>query len=182
MKIEYEVANVQIVRYLTAEKVIEVGFSKIKESNPLSKLVLHTLHLDTKTPMQLKAEQELHEMLAQPLGMWDEREMYTRTLALVTFAGEMKAQEFFERLEKSGYYPASVSEGMAYLPILAEKGIAVGAVFHLGTSFRDEKYTEFRLLTKSKGEVEPIPFFSTMKLKQYYHIVVVKKEKENKRK
>jgi hypothetical protein len=110
--------------------------------------------------------------------LWDESEEYTRTLALVTFAGEMKAKEFFERIEKSGYYPASVSEGMAYLPILAEKGIDVDTVFHLGTSFRDEKYTEFRLLTRSNGEVEPIPFFSATRLKQYYHIVVVKKEKK----
>lgn len=182
MKIEYEMADVKIVRYLTIAKALEVGFDRFKRSKALSKLVFHTLHLDTKTPKQLKAEQELQEMLAQPLGIWDEIEEYTRTLALITFSGEMKAKEFFERLEKSGYYPASVSEGMAYLPILAERGIVADTVFHLGTSFRDEKYMESRLLTRSNGEVEPISFFSATRLKQYYHIVVVKKEKENQKK
>lgn len=183
MEIKYEIPDVRIVRYPTIAKALEVGFSKVSGSHALSRLVLHTLHLDTKTQKQLKAEQELVEMLSHPLELDGEGEEYQRTLALVTLVGEMKAQEFFERLGKSGYYPASVSEAMAYLPILAEKGIAVDAVFHIGTSFRNEKHEEFRLLTRSKGEVELIPFYHHgARLKQYYHIVVVKKEKENQRK
>jgi hypothetical protein len=129
--------------------------------------------------VRIEKEMELAEMLLQPLpteyGDGTER---TETLAIVSLEWEMERKEFYEELAKSDYYPAGMSESMSYLPILSTKDVIVDTIFHLGTLLLNVKYMEFRLLTRSNGYVEAIPFYPATKLKSYYHVVVVKKEKK----
>src|ERR1035437_247794 len=179
MKLEHEVEGVGIDWFRTVEEALAAGLGKPSPVKAISGLVLNTLHLDSKNKVRLEKEEELAELLRQPLtGEYEDGMRHTETLALVSLEWEMERKEFYEELAKSDYYPAGLSESMSYLPILATKNIVVDAIFHLGTLLLNEKYTEFRLLTRSNGYVEAIPFYPATKLKPYYHVVVVMKEKK----
>ena len=174
MKIEHEMKSVRIVRHHTIADALMVGLSKYPLDG-LSNRIFSALHLNKPTV----AEQELAEMLYQPL--WREYEgetVYERTLALISLDMEIGVHEFYQELVKNDCYPASFSEGMSYLPVLVASDVMIDAVLHLGTSLRDEKWMEYRLLTREKGNVELIHFYSAMKLKSYYRTIVVKEEKK----
>ncbi|MFZ2983954.1 MAG: hypothetical protein WA053_02615, partial [Minisyncoccia bacterium] len=95
--------------------------------------------------------------------------------ALASLDTEVGVREFYEELDRKGYFPESLSEGSAYLALLLAGGVKIGAVLHLGTFILDEEYREQRLLTREHGRAELIPLYHATKLKSYYHIVVVKK-------
>ncbi|MCX6790516.1 MAG: hypothetical protein NTV60_03260 [Candidatus Kaiserbacteria bacterium] len=169
--------NVEIVRHATIANGLEACFGKPPSGKTMG-IVLSTLHLDRKTKAKLEAEEELASMLLEPLtGEYETENRYRRTLAVASLPWEMEVREVYQKLREKEYYPASFSEGMSYLPVLVAKGIVLDTVFHLGTFLRNEKNTEFRLRTKSKGEVELVPFYHST-LKAYYSLIVVKKEKK----
>lgn len=172
IQVAHMIEGVIVVRHPTPLEALEAGFGKPKIAQGFFR-----------SDKQIAKDIELTELLSQPLSWEHEGEArYTRTMALVYLEWEMEEHAFNVELAKSDFYPASLSESMAYLPMLAARGIAFGAVFHLGVALRDEEFREFRLLTRGKGEVEKIPMYQATKLKQFYRIVVVKKEKEEKKK
>ena len=175
MKIEYETKDVKIVRYRTPAEALASGF-RAGISGSLSRIVLDTLYKGKPAEVD-----ELAEALREPL--WREYEgekTYERTLALISLSREMEIREFYQKLNEleSGYYPASLSEGMSYLPVLAKDGVQADVVIHLGTSFRDEEYHERRLLTKKNGSAELVAFYPATRLKPHYKLIVVKREKK----
>lgn len=179
MNILYEISDVKIEPYRTVAEALEAGFRKFAKEKAISKAVLHTLHLDNKTKAALEKEEEIEIMLRQPLWSGYESELsYTRTLALVSLESKIEVKDFCRELAQSGYFLASLSESMSYVPILINQHIKIDYILHLGTILRNERFEEFRLLTKNKGESELISFYPGTKLKPYYHIVVVKKEKK----
>ena len=179
MKIEHEIKDVQMVRYRTISEALIVGLGK-HLLDGISNRILDTLHL-----LNADEESELSEVLHEPLWrVYEDEKSCTQTCALVSMEQEMTEHEFRLALTKNDhqYVPASISEAMSYLPVLKEKGIEVDFVFHLGTSFRTEKFFEQKILTRKNGTVELVPFYHATKLKPHYTIVVVKEEKKQAKK
>lgn len=178
MKIEH-MENVRVVRHHTEAEAVIAGLGK-HALNGVSNRILSLLHLERTDP----AERELAEVLRSPL--WREYEgepVYDRTCALVSLEGDMGVHEFYEELAEKDYFPASVSEGMSYLPVLSANKIEVETVFHLGTAtfVGEHNEKERRLLTRKQGSVELIPFYHATRLKPHYHIVVVRKAEKKKK-
>lgn len=172
MKIEYEIKNVKVVRHHTIAEALTMGLG-----NRLTDNLFRFIRDLLRQSRSLDERKELIEVLSEPLSKeYEGKKTYERTIALVSLDKEIKIREFYQELAKSEYYPASVSEGMSYLPILASSGVRVDALFHLGTFFRNEEYIEQRLVTRRNGSAALIAFHPTMKLKPYYHIIVVKNE------
>lgn len=174
MKIEYEIKNVKVVRHHTIAEALTMGLGNRLTDN-LFRFVRDLL----RQSRSLDEKEELIEVLGEPLlKEYEGKKTYERTIALVSLDKEIGIREFYQELAKGEYYPASVSEGMSYLPILASDGVRIDAVLHLGTFLRNEEYIEQRLLTRKNGSAALVAFHPTMKLKPYYRIIVVKAEKK----
>jgi hypothetical protein len=114
------------------------------------------------------------ETLRQPLiGEHEDRNPYYKTLALASLKRGMSVRELYSDLTGQKCHPASLSEGMAYLPIVS-RHVEIDVVLHLGTCIRDDAFHERRLLTRRGGIVEWFPFYPARKLKPGCHVVVVK--------
>ena len=173
MKIEHELPDIAVVRFRTIAEAL-IASSGTHHLNDLSVRVLNTLHLNR----QSKAEAVVLEVLHQPLvAMYEDVSEYRRTLAVVSLEKEMNLNDFFQALNESNYYPASMSESVSYLRALRGRGVNVSPIFHLGTFILDDQYREQRLLVRDNGTVELVPSYPMTKLKAYYWIVVVKKER-----
>ncbi|MHB1163215.1 MAG: hypothetical protein ACYCZZ_01665 [Minisyncoccota bacterium] len=112
----------------------------------------------------------LRERLTQE---YEGERVYERTCALVTLDGETPMHKLYQELASNGYFPASMSEGLAYLAILAREAVEVNVVPHLGTFICDREFHERRLVTRRDGKIEFIDFCSLTKLKAHYRIVAV---------
>ena len=173
MKIEYEVKDVEIVRKRTIAEALEARPGG-RLLGGLPHLLLSTLSR-SRSPDIPNGERELAEILREPL--WKECEgerVCKRTLALASLDKGMSMREFYRELNDARYYPASISEGTSYLPVLAARSVRAD-LLHLGTVLRIE-YGEYRLLTKKNNAVELVAIYPATQLKPHYKIVVVKKE------
>ncbi|MHB0865954.1 MAG: hypothetical protein ACYC1Y_03600 [Minisyncoccota bacterium] len=163
MKIEHLKKGVEIIRHQTIAHAFMV--------NPGSYAAIFA-------PFVSRVLDEGHstdaELLREPLTQEYEGErVYERTCALVSLDGETPIHKLYQELAGSGYSPASVSEGLAYLAILVKEAVEVNAVPHLGTFICDREFHERRLLTRRDGKIEFIDFCSLTKLKAHYRIVAV---------
>lgn len=176
MKIEHEIVGVGITRYRTIAHALALIQGK-HHLHDFSSFVLSTMRLDRKKEEDLPLLDLLHEPLRRE---YEGAETYEKTLALVSLEKEMLVQDFCKTLDERGYYPASTSESASYLLALMHRGTRAYPLFHLGTAIRDEKFQEYRLLMREDDKIEFIPFYpATTKLKAYYLIVAVKKERRD---
>ncbi len=201
MNIEQEIPNVPVMRCATAGETLRIVLGRPMPSKIVTEAAnrvgprfagaMENLLPGKKNKqmaereVKLKAEREakkkfLDEVLLLPLMEGYEDVSYARTMALVALEKNMKRGEFRQELFENGYFPASFSEGIAYLALRTARGKVVDdPVLHLGTFFPGDKCTEYRFLTKSNGDDDLIPFFAETELKQFHRIVVVKVEKHH---
>lgn len=164
MKIIQEVPDVEVIRYRTVAESLRASYGN---------------WLFTADAL-LSRKNRNHECLGfldRPLSFeYEGKPSYTRTMALVELSEDVKVQEYYKALAGKGFYPASVSEGLSFLFTLRHP--KVDQVFHLGTVFRDDSYTEYRLLTRKGGGVEFVAFYpNATKLKTHYNLVAIRMKK-----
>lgn len=153
MKIEHETKDVLVTRYATIATAFSIGL-KDRRKGIITEL----------------------ERFREPLAHDYEGEMrYARTLALASVGIEMRVNEFYLALKGLGYYPASMSEDVAFLFELMRRRSKVGTVLHLGTILRED-FKEQRLVTSEEKGGSIIDFYPQTMLKPHRSIIVVKNE------
>lgn len=159
-----QLREVQVVRHATTKAALEACFGKVWPH----RWAIHPL------------DEELPEMLDQPLLGAFQAAVYRATLGYVDIDTPMTEKQFrheLERIEPHVFHLASISEGLSYLSRLRdlkipqEKGVRV---LHLGTNLQTVAYYERRLITSQDGVPTLIPYMSGKVLPAPVRIIVVK--------
>ena len=168
MKIGHREQDVEVIRHSSIAEALLLDFGY--HENVFLRRLLEVFRVDA--PQNVDA-------VFEPLTKdYENEHAYRKTCALASLETVMSVHDFYRALEKDGYYPASVSEGLSYLSVLKRKGVEIGTILHLGTFVCDEDFQEQRLLTKGTGRMKLIGFPCKGSLKAHYQVVVIEKEKK----
>lgn len=159
-----------VTRHYTIAETLVKGSGEHPSADLFARF-LDKLHLNKTTEADLELKRLLHEPLWRE---YEGEQVYQRTGALVVLDRRWSVPEYDAALAEKGFYPASISEGVSYL---ADSKTEVNSVFHLRTFLQGNGGTEYRLLTKSDGSAELIPFYRPTCIKQYYTLVAIKEKK-----